>query len=335
LYEIKEKSLPESVANPFFLLGFLVVVLFLLALDLGVLHRKAHVVGFREALLWSIVWVILSLSFGTFVYYKFGPTKGLEFFAGYLIEYALSVDNIFVFILLFSYFAVPPRLHHRVLFWGIMGALIMRATFILAGAALLEMFHWIIYVFGGFLVFTGYKILRQGETEVHPERNPVVRLFQRFVPLVADYGSERFLVKLDGKTFATPLALVLVTVETTDVVFAVDSIPAIFAVSRDPFIVYTSNVCAILGLRSMYFLLANIVDRFPYLNVGLGFVLMFVGVKMILGDVYKIPIGVSLAVVALILAASIAASLIRPPKSPPAKTSIPEPPLVTSRREDS
>ena len=226
--------------------------------------------------------MVLSLSFGMYVYFQFGPTKGLEFFAGYLIEYALSVDNIFVFILLFSYFAVPPRLHHRVLFWGIIGALIMRATFILAGAALLEMFHWIIYVFGGFLVFTGYKILRQGETQVHPERNPVVRLFQRFVPLVSDYSSERFFVKQGAKRFATPLALVLVTVETTDVVFAVDSIPAIFAVSRDPFIVYTSNVCAILGLRSMYFLLATIVDRFPYLNVGLGLVLIFVGMKMLL-----------------------------------------------------
>lgn len=327
--------MPDSVANPFFLLGFLAVVLFLLALDLGVLHRKAHVVGFREALLWSIVWVVLSLSFGTFVYFAFGATKGLEFFAGYLIEYALSVDNIFVFILLFSYFAVPPRLHHRVLFWGIIGALIMRATFILAGAALLQMFHWIIYVFGLFLVFTGYKILKQGETEVHPERNPVVRLFQRFIPLVADYDSEHFFVKQAGKTFATPLALVLVTVETTDVVFAVDSIPAIFGVSQDPFIVYTSNVCAILGLRSMYFLLANIVDRFPYLNVGLGVVLMFVGVKMLLGDVYKIPIGLSLAVVASILAVSIVASLFRPKKAPPLpKTSIPESPLVTSRRED-
>jgi tellurite resistance protein TerC len=212
----------------------------------------------------------------------------------------------------------------------------MRATFILAGAALLQMFHWIIYVFGLFLVFTGYKILKQGETEVHPERNPVVRLFQRFIPLVADYESKHFFVKQAGKTFATPLALVLVTVETTDVVFAVDSIPAIFGVSQDPFIVYTSNVCAILGLRSMYFLLANIVDRFPYLNVGLGVVLMFVGVKMLLGDVYKIPIGLSLAVVGSILAVSIIVSLLRPPKAPPpTKTSIPEPPLVTSRREDS
>jgi len=326
--------LPGSVADPLFLVGFLIVVVFLLALDLGVLHRKAHVVRFREALLWSIVWVVLSISFGTYVYFKFGPTKGLEFFAGYLIEYALSVDNIFVFILLFSYFAVPPRLHHRVLFWGIIGALIMRATFILAGAALMEMFHWIIYVFGGFLVFTGYKILRQGETEVHPERNPVVRLFQRFVPLVSDYSSERFFVKQGARRFATPLALVLVTVETTDVVFAVDSIPAIFAVSRDPFIVYTSNVCAILGLRSMYFLLATIVDRFPYLNVGLGLVLIFVGVKMLTGDVYKIPIGISLAVVALILGTSVAVSLIRPPTHR-TKPSIPQPPLVTSGRKDS
>jgi len=294
-------------------------------------------VGVREALLWSIAWVSLSAMFGVGVYVKFGAQKGLEFFAGYLIEYALSVDNIFVFILIFSYFAVPAAYHHRVLFWGILGALIMRAVFIVIGAALLQTFHWIIYVFGAFLILTGIKIVKQGDTNVDPERNPVVRLFQRAVPMISLYCDARFFVKRDGRLWATPLALVLVTVETTDVVFAVDSIPAIFAVSRDPFIVFTSNICAILGLRSMYFLLAAAVGRLVYLNVGLGIVLAFVGVKMLLSGLYKIPIALSLAVVAAILLVSALLSLLHPPKpgppAPPAGASISELPLLTSRPE--
>ena len=326
----------ESIGSPFFWTSFTLVVLFLLALDLGVFNRKIHVIGVREALSWSIVWVVLSSAFGVGVYLKFGPQKGLEFFAGYLIEYALSVDNIFVFILIFTYFAVPKQLHHRVLFWGILGALIMRAIFILLGAALLNKFHWIMYIFGGFLVLTGIKILRGGDTEVHPEKNPVVRVFQRFIPLISEYRGGKFFVREGGKTYATALALVLVTVETTDVVFAVDSIPAIFAVSRDPFIVFTSNICAILGLRSMYFLLAAVMGRFVYLNVGLGIVLAFVGVKMLLTDIYHIHIGVSLGVVAAVLFGSILLSILRPPKTKaeaPGVASVSEMPLVESSRK--
>jgi len=303
----------DSIGSFPFWSGFLIVVILLLSLDLGLFHRKAHSVGMREALVWTITWVSLSLLFGAYLYTHRGHQKGLEFFTGYLIEYALSVDNVFVFIVLFNYFAVPARLHHRVLFWGILGALIMRATFILVGAALLEAFHWIIYVFGAFLVFTGWKILRQEATEIDPDRNPVVRLFQRFVPLVSGYESEHFFVKKAGRRFATPLALVLVTVETTDLVFAVDSIPAIFAVSRDPFIVYTSNVCAILGLRSMYFLLAAVMGRFVYLSTGLGIVLIFVGAKMLVSHYYTIPIGLSLAIVAAVLIGSVVISLLFPP----------------------
>lgn len=321
-----------SIGSPLFWVGFIVVVLFLLAVDLGIFHRKVHTVGAREAFFWSVTWVVLSLSFGSGVHLRFGAQKGLEFFAGYLIEYALSVDNVFVFIMIFSYFAVPSRLHHRVLFWGILGALVMRATFILVGSALLEAFHWVIYIFGGFLVMTGIKFLRQQESEVHPDKNPVVRLFQRLVPMIPNYESGRFFVKQAGKRLATPLALVLVTVETTDVVFATDSIPAIFAVTTDPFIVYTSNICAILGLRSMYFLLAAVIERFVYLNIGLGIVLIFVGIKMLVDNMYKIPIHISLAVVAIVLLSSVLLSLRRNTKAL-GKPSIQDPPLVTSARD--
>jgi tellurite resistance protein TerC len=305
----------HSIVSPWFLAGFLAVVFVLLAIDLGVFHRKAHPVSFKEALCWSVTWVLLSALFGTWVYWKFGRQPGLEFFAGYLVEYALSVDNIFVFILIFSYFAVPPKLHHSVLFWGILGALIMRGVFIFAGARLIHTFHWIIYIFGAFLVFTGIKILQQrGETEVTPERNPVVRLFRRFIPMTEDYGSGGFMTRVSGKWAATPLALVLITVETTDVVFALDSIPAIFGVTTDWFIVFTSNICAILGLRSMYFMLAAVVDRFVYLGTGLGIVLAFIGVKMLLSDLYPIGIESSLLIVAAILSCSIIFSLLMPGK---------------------
>jgi tellurite resistance protein TerC len=323
----------HSIGTPVFWIGFVAVVFVLLAIDLGLLHRKAHAVSVREAFAWSVVWVALSLSFGYWVHHRFGATKGLEFFTGYVIEYALSVDNVFIFILIFSYFKVPAKLHHRVLFWGILGALLMRATFILAGAALLQAFHWMIYLFGAFLIFTGIKVMRQGSAQLEPERNPIVRQFQRLVPMVSDYDSEGFSVRREGRIFATPLTLVLVTVETTDLVFATDSIPAIFGVTTDPFIVYTSNICAILGLRSMYFLLAAVIDRFVYLGTGLGIVLSFIGLKMLLGSLVTVPISLSLGVVAAILLGSVAASLIWPPPKPPLASNSCEP-LVTWTPED-
>jgi tellurite resistance protein TerC len=308
----------DSIGTPLFWLMFTGIVLCFMALDLGLFHRKAHAVGVKEALSWSLVWVALSVIFGSWIYREFGPQSGLEFFTGYLIEYSLSVDNVFVFILIFSYFAVPAKLHHRVLFWGILGALIMRAVFILAGAVLIESFHWMIYVFGAFLIFTGWKILRQGDAEVEPQRNPIVRLFQRVVPMSSGYESGGFFIRRGAKLLATPLALVLVTVETTDLIFATDSIPAIFGVTRDPFIVYTSNICAILGLRSMYFLLAAVINRFAYLGTGLGIVLMFIGSKMLISGYYQIPIALSLGIVAFILAVSVALSLLIPPPPPEA-----------------
>src|SRR5690606_31792325 len=277
--------------------GFNAFVLFLLALDLGVFHRKAHAVSMKEAIIWSIVWISLSLLFNLVIYLfwdKMVPnssyTNGeaaLAFLTGYLIEKSLSVDNIFVFILIFSYFAVPDRYQHRVLFWGILGALIMRGTLILVGSVLLETFHWIIYVFGAFLIFTGIRMARQQDEELNPDENPVVKFFRRFVPVTENYEDDKFFFRRAGKLFATPLFLVLLVVESTDLVFAVDSIPAIFAVTRDPFIVYTSNVCAILGLRALYFLLANVMHQFEYLKLGLAVVLSFIGVKMLLIDIYK------------------------------------------------
>ncbi|MGE5200244.1 MAG: TerC family protein [Rhodospirillaceae bacterium] len=290
--------------------GFTAFVLAMLALDLGVFHRKAHVVRFREALAWSLVWVALALAFNSLIWAWFGPTKGLEFLTGYLIEKALSVDNIFVFLVVFSYFAVPAAYQHRVLFWGILGALVMRAIFIAAGAALITKFHWIIYVFGGVLLLTGVKLFVQRNEHMHPERNPVLRLFRRFVPTVPEFHGQRFTVVKAGRRYATPLLAVLVLVEATDLVFAVDSIPAVFAVTKDPFIVYTSNIFAILGLRAMFFLLAGVMDRFRYLKPGLAAVLVFVGAKMMLTDIYKIPIAASLGVVAGILTLAIVASLV-------------------------
>jgi tellurite resistance protein TerC len=326
----------HSVANPWFFAAFLAIVLVVLAIDLGIFQRKAHVVSVKEALVWSALWVLLSVLFGSWVFIKLGRRPGLEFFTGYLIEYALSVDNIFVFVLLFSYFAVPAKLHHRVLFWGILGALIMRGGFILAGSKLIQAFHWVLYLFGVFLIFSGIKILLQkGDTQVEPERNPVVRLFQRIVPMTSGYGSDTFFLWQAGKFIATPLALVLVTVETTDLVFAFDSIPAIFGVTTDWFIVLTSNICAILGLRSMYFLLAAVIDRFVYLGTGVGIVLSFIGVKMLLGDIYPIGIETSLLVVATILACSVVLSIVRPPrgrKSSP-DASIPAQPLIRSENK--
>lgn len=292
----------------------------MLALDLGVFHRKAHEVRVREALIWTGVWISLSLLFNLGVYLGFGAKPALEFLTGYIIEKALSFDNIFVFIVVFSAFAVPPKLQHRVLFWGILGALVLRAIFIVLGTALLHKFHWIIYFFGAFLVFTGIKLLVQRGEEVHPERNPLFRLFRRFVRSVSDYRGGRFTVVEAGKRHATPLLLVLVAIETTDIVFAVDSIPAIFAVTTDPFIVYTSNVFAILGLRALYFALSDMMGKFQYLKVGLSVVLVFVGAKMLLAGVYKIPIVVSLVLIVTVLATSVMASLLR---RPPAKPLLP------------
>jgi tellurite resistance protein TerC len=304
----------DSVGTPALWAGFTLFILGMLALDLGVFHRKAHEVRLKEALAWSMVWVALALAFTWGVFHWFGPQRGLEFLTGYLIEKALAVDNIFVFLVLFSTFAVPTVYQHRVLFWGILGALVMRAVFILLGAALIARFHWVLYVFGAILVLTGIKLLVQRNAAPHPERNPLFRLFKRLVPSVSGYHGQRFTVVKDGRRYATPLLLVLVAVEATDLVFAVDSIPAIFAVTQDPFIVYTSNIFAILGLRSMYFLLAGIIERFVYLKVGLALVLAFVGVKMLIVELYKIPIAVSLAVVATLLAGSVVVSLLFGPR---------------------
>ena len=302
----------ESVGTPALWAGFTLFVVGLLALDLGVFHRRAHVVSYKEAVGWSLFWVGLALAFNLLVYRWFGSERALEFLTGYLIEKALSVDNIFVFLIIFSYFAVPAALQHRVLFWGILGALVMRAVFIVAGAALLQQLHWIIYVFGGFLVVTGIRLLKDPGGQVHPERNPVYRLFRRFVPTVEDYRGPRFLVVEQGRRYATPLLVVVVVVEATDVVFAVDSIPAIFAITSDPFIVYTSNIFAILGLRALYFVLAGAMTQFHLLKVALGLVLCFVGTKMLLADLVQIPVLVSLVVVAALLAGAIAGSLLWP-----------------------
>jgi TerC family integral membrane protein len=299
--------------------GFNLFVLAMLALDLGVFHRKSHTVSGKEALTWSLVWISLSLVFNAAIFFfwdRMMPGSGytnseaaLAFLTGYLIEKSLSVDNIFVFILIFSFFAVPSAYQHRVLFWGILGALVMRGILIVVGAALLKEFHWIIYVFGAFLIFTGIRMARHQDEEVHPDKNPVVKFFRRFMPVTEKFEQDKFFVRQAGRLMATPLFLILLIVESTDLVFAVDSIPAIFAVTQDPFIVYTSNVFAILGLRALYFLLANIMDKFQYLKLGLSAVLTFVGIKMVVVDFYKIPVGVSLGVVVSILTVSIIASL--------------------------
>ena len=299
----------ESVGTPGLWIRFTIFALSMLALDLGVFHRRAHAISIKEALLWSIVWMALALTFNAGVYSWFGATHGLEFLTGYLIEKALAVDNIFVFAVIFSYFAVPVAYQHRVLFWGILGALVLRAIFIVLGAALLQKFHWVIYIFGAFLILTGVKLLLQGDDETHPERNPVFRLFKRMVRSVSEYHSGQFFLSKNGKWYATPLLLVLVSIEVTDVIFALDSIPAIFAVTSDPFIVYTSNIFAILGLRSLYFLLAGLMDRFIYLRTGLALVLGFVGIKMILVDYFPLPRALFLGVIALILGVTIAVSM--------------------------
>ena len=300
----------ESIGTPAAWIGFGIFVLLMLALDLGVFHRKAHVISTREALIWTGVWVSLAMIFAAGVYVFAGSQPALEFLTGYVIEEALSVDNIFVFIVIFSAFGVPPALQHRVLFWGVLGALVLRFVFVIAGAALLQRFHFLFYVFGAFLAFTGVKLLLHRDAEAHPENNPLFKLFRRVVPTISEYRGQAFTVVENGKRYATPLLAVLVMIEGTDVVFAADSIPAIFAVTTDPFIVFTSNMFAIFGLRSLYFALAGIMDLFRYLKVGLALVLMFIGAKMLISSVFHIPIVVSLGVIVTLLGGSVVASLL-------------------------
>ncbi|MEP6743547.1 MAG: TerC family protein [bacterium] len=292
-------------------IGFSVFILLMLSLDLGLFNRRAHTIKYREAAIWSGIWIALAMVFAAIVFYYQGTARGLEFVTGYLIELSLSVDNLFVFLLIFSYFKVPSRYQHRVLFWGVLGALVMRLTMIFIGATLIRNFHWIIYIFGAFLVYTGIKMFTQEDNDFQPEDNAVVRVATRIFPIERRYDEKRFFIRKNGKLTGTLLLLVLVIVEVADLVFAVDSIPAIFAITTNAFIVYTSNVFAILGLRSMYFLLAGVVEKFHYLKIGLAIVLTFIGAKMLLVAVHiDIPIWISLVFVALVLLSSVAASLV-------------------------
>ncbi len=293
-------------------ISFNLFILLMLALDLGVFQRKTHAVSVKEALIWSAVWILLALSFNVFVYYDLGKQKALEFLTGYILEKSLSVDNIFVFVLLFGYFKVPEVYQHKVLFWGVLGALILRAGLIAIGAIMIAKFHWVIYLFGAFLVFTGFRMAKHSEDDIHPEDNFLIRLFRKFFPVTNEYHGEKFFIRIDGKKVATPLFIVLLAIEFTDLVFAFDSIPAIFAVTKDPFIVYTSNIFAILGLRSLYFALAGVIHRFHYLKIGLAMILIFIGSKMLMSDLYKVPVSYSLAVIGIILTASVITSLVKP-----------------------
>jgi tellurite resistance protein TerC len=299
--------------------GFNIFVLCMLAIDLGLFHRKAHAVRLREAAIWCVICVATALAFAAGVYYFRGRQDGLEFLAGYLIEMALSVDNIFVFVLIFTYFNVPPRYQHRVLFWGILGALIMRGLMIGAGAYLIHRFDWILYVFGAFLVITGVRMAFHEERDIKPEANPVLRLVRRFLPVTNVYHDQSFFVREQIgdrlRLVATPLFVVLILIETTDLVFAVDSIPAVFAVTQKPLIVYTSNVFAILCLRAMYFLLAGVIDKFRFLQVALSIILSFVGVKMLLHKFLPIPIALSLGIIAGVLAVAVVGSILFPKKA--------------------
>jgi tellurite resistance protein TerC len=289
---------------------FIVAVLVFLALDLGVFHRQAHVVKFREALMWTILWFVLAMLFALALRPLRGGAEALEFVTGYVIELSLSMDNVFVIALVFAYFRVPTHYQHRVLFWGILGALIMRGLMIVAGAALVARFQWILYLFGGFLVLSGVKMLLAKEEGVHPEKNPVIRLARRFFPVSVELDGHRFVTRLEGRPALTPLALVLAMVETTDLIFALDSIPAIFAVTQKPFIVFTSNVMAILGLRSLYFVLAGAIEYFRYLKIGLSLVLVFIGVKMLFEDVLHLTTVLSLGVVGAIILLAMLASVV-------------------------
>jgi tellurite resistance protein TerC len=303
---------------------FGVTIAVILALDLGVFHRKAHVVRAREAAIWSFVWIGLALLFNLGIYFRCGSDRALEFFQAWLIEKALSVDNLFVFLAAFTYFAVPDRLQHRVLFWGILGALVTRGVFIAVGAVLLAAFHWVTYIFGVFLVVTAARLLLAGDEQIHTEKNPVLAIFRRFVRTTPDYDGAHFFVRRAGQLFATPLLTVLVVIEATDVVFAVDSIPAVFGVTRDVFIVYTSNIFAVLGLRALCFLVASLVKRLRYLKTALALVLAFIGGKMLIADHHRISDAVSLLVVGgLITGAGLLSALIPPPGPPPADAASP------------
>ena len=302
-----------------FWIAFHVGVFIVLAIDLVGFNRKAHVVSVKEATAWSIIWVLLSLSFNLLVWRLKGPTAALDFFTGYLIEYSLSVDNIFVFVLIFTYFRVPRKYQHRVLVWGIIGALIMRGIMIWLGVALVERFHFVLYIFGAFLLITGFRMLVSKGEEIDLDRNFVLRLARRWMRVTPEYYGSKFIVKVGDAWMLTPLALVVLCIESMDLVFAVDSIPAVFAITRDQFIIYTSNICAILGLRSLYFVLAHIIDRFIYLKTGLAIVLSFVGVKMLIADIYHLPNWASLGFIVAVLTVTIYASM---------RATRPEPPVM-------
>lgn len=317
--------------NIYFWIIFNVFVLVMLGLDLLVFHRKAHEVKIKEALGWSAFWIGLAMAFNGLIHYLEGPGPALEFFTGYLIEKSLSVDNLFVFILIFNYFKVPAKFQHKILFWGILGALVFRAIFILVGVTLIAKFHFIIYILGAFLVFTGIKMaFSKGDNELHPEQNPFIVWISQKLPFTKTSVGGKFFTRIDGKLYATPLFLVLIMVETTDIVFAADSIPAILAISKDPFIVYTSNVFALLGLRALYFALAGIMQLFHYLHYGLSVILSFIGFKLILSDIYHIDMRIALGVVGGILAISIIASLLFPKKDAP----VPLPQDFEEKKED-
>lgn len=292
-------------------IGFNIFVIFMLMLDLGIFHKGNRTISIKESLTWSVIWVIAALLFNAGIYFFSGPSRALEFFTVYLIERSLSIDNIFVFLLIFSYFGISSQYQYKILFWGILGALVMRAFFIVAGVALINQFHWLMYVFGAMLIYIGIKLAFEKNKEIHPEKNPVVNLFKKFFPISHDHENGKFMVKQAGKYFATPLLLVLVVVETTDVIFAVDSIPAALAISKDSFIIYTANVFAILGLRALYFAVAGFMGLFCYLNYGLSAILTFVGIKMVLDDLYEIPIGIALSIVAILILISILASIVK------------------------
>lgn len=285
----------------------------MLALDLGIIQRKAHFPSLKEAIAWTLFWVTLALLFSLFIYSTRGSQKGLEFLAGYIVEEALSVDNVFVFIVIFTYFAVPREVQHKVLFWGILGAVIFRAAFIIAGAALVAKFHWILYLLGIFLIFTAIKLMVQGEAEVHPENNPLIRFARKYLPVTDNYVGSRFFVQRNGKIHATPLFLVLLMIESTDIAFATDSIPAIFAITQDTFIIYTSNICAILGLRALYFVVAGFMKQFKYLRYGLSVVLGFIGMKMLIEPFVHIPIVLSLVTIFSVISASVIISILHQP----------------------
>ena len=303
-------------------IAFNLFVLAMLALDLGVFQRKSHVIKMREALLWSAFWIALSLCFNIVIYFWLGRESALQFLAGYLVEKSLSVDNIFVIWMVFSVFCVPAKFQHRVLFWGILGAIVMRAIFIIAGITLINLFHGIIFIFGAFLIYTGIRMALHKDIEVEPGKNPVLKLANRCLPVSKHFQEGKFFTRENGKLMATPLFLVLLVVESTDLIFAVDSIPAVLAISKDPFIVYSSNVCAILGLRALYFAFAGLVQQFRFLHLGLSAILIFVGVKMLLSDIYHMPILFALGFIGIMLAGSIIASILFPiaPKSEPIDT---------------